>query len=227
MRMRRKKNLFPRLERCADITVKEPEKLKGRWRELLGRESLFVELGCGKGAFTARTAAEDPEAGFVAVERVADAIVVAMERAKAAELSNVRFVWADVKKLGDIFAPGEADGIYINFCDPWPSRKNAHKRLTAPGFLMSYREVLKKDGRIFFKTDNQELFTYSLKSFGQCGFECVSVTRDLHASGTCGIMTDYEEKFSAQGVPICRCEAVMRELPEEETGEEAPREEEK
>lgn len=208
MRMRRKKNLIPRLERCADITIRNPSELKGHWLDEIGGDKLFVEFGCGKGRFTAGLAETIPSSSLVALERVADAIVVAMERVHAQELNNVRFVCADVKCIPEIFAENEVSGIYINFCDPWPSRKNESKRLTAPGFLELYRSVLAPGGCIYFKTDNQELFTYSLKQFESCGFSLSEVTRDLHANGICGIMTDYEAKFHEQGMPICRCVAT-------------------
>lgn len=214
MRMRRKKNLFPRLERCEAVTIHEPTEMKGRWQKTLGGKELYIELGCGKGRFTAGLAETIPEDRLVAVERVADAIVVAMERVIVQGIENVRFICSDVKWLSEMFAKDEVSGIYINFCDPWPSRKNEAKRLTAPGFLKSYREVLKPKGKIFFKTDNQDLFTYSLKQFETCGYSLSEVTRDLHANCPCGIMTDYEAKFYEQGLPICRCVATKKPLME-------------
>lgn len=183
---------------------------------------LRLELGCGKGRFTAETAAQNPNILFIAVERVPDAMVIAMERVTALELHNVFFVDGDAAKLPEYFAPNEVDLIYINFCDPWPTKRHAKRRLTFAAFLKKYREVLKEGGQIHFKTDNRDLFEWSLTQFPQAGFELSEVTRDLHANGVCGVMTDYEEKFHNLGTPINRCVGTMGELPPEksEAGEE-------
>lgn len=215
MRMRKKKNLDPRMEACAALWVRDPAGMRGRWRELKpDAKALRLELGCGKGRFTAGTAAAHPEDLYVAVERVPDAMVTAMERCRDAGLTNVFFIDGDAAALSDCFAPGEVDLIYINFCDPWPSVKHAPRRLTHQNFLRSYREVLRDGGEIRFKTDNRALFEWSLFQFPKAGFELSQVTRDLHAAGVQGIMTDYEEKFHAQGVPINRCVGTKVELPD-------------
>ena len=167
MRMRKKKNLIPRMERCEACHVKDGFSIKGRWREALMPEAkeLRVELGCGKGRFTAETARQNPDILFIAVEKVPDALVVAMERAMAAELKNVFFVVGDAALMPDYFAPGEVDLIYINFCDPWPPKGQAKRRLTHRGFLDLYRKVLREDGQVHFKTDNQPLFDPSIGEF--------------------------------------------------------------
>lgn len=216
MRMRKKPNLIPRMERCAACQVRDPEARRGHWRDLMPEaKELRLELGCGKGRFTAETAAQNPDILFIAVERVPDAMVIAMERVTAMELHNVFFVDGDAAKLPEYFAPGEVDLIYINFCDPWPTKRHAKRRLTFVAFLKKYREVLKEKGQIHFKTDNRDLFEWSLTQFPQAGFELSEVTRDLHANGICGVMTDYEEKFHNMGTPINRCVGTMGPLPEE------------
>ncbi len=113
----------------------------------------------------------------------------------------------DAARLGEVFAPGEVSRIYINFCDPWPGSRHAKRRLTAPSFLKLYAEALAPGGEIRFKTDNLPLFDWSLETFEAEGWEVSEVTRDLHADGPRGIMTDYEAKFYAEGKPICRCVA--------------------
>jgi len=208
MRMRKKRNLIPRMARCAHLQVFEPETRRGVWRE--GDSPLYVELGCGKGRFTAETAAAEPEALYVAVERVPDAMVIAMERADRLGLANVRFLDMDAARLGEVFAPGEIDRLYINFCDPWPGNRHAKRRLTSHRFLPLYAEALRPGGEIHFKTDNVPLFDYSLEMFRSMGWAVSEVTRDLHADGVCGVMTDYEAKFYEQGIPICRCVAVYK-----------------
>ena len=215
MRMRKKKNLDSRMEACDTLWIKTPEEYKGRWRELKPDAAMVrLELGCGKGRFTAETAAAHPEDLYVAVERVPDAMVIAMERCRNMGLTNVFFIDGDAATLSDYFAPDEVDLIYINFCDPWPSVKHSRRRLTAEGFLRSYRKVLKDGGQIHFKSDNHDLFEWSLFQFPKAGFALSEVTRNLHENGICGIMTDYEEKFHSMGTPINRCVGTKGELPD-------------
>ena len=219
MRMRRMRNLEPRMEKCADYRIAEPAACKGRWRELMpGCEALWVEVGCGKGKFTAETAQANPQALLIAVERCREAMVVAMEKAKAMNLKNVFYIDMDVANMEDIFARGEIDRLFINFPDPWPRKKNAKRRLTHRSFLDKYCRSVREGGEIHFKTDNAPLFEYSLEEFAACGLEVKNLTRDLHANGPVGIMTGYEEKFRALGTPINRCEVVCRPfvLPPEE-----------
>ena len=214
MRMRKKPNLVPRMERCAELLIREPEERRGRWRALMPEaEELRLEIGCGKGRFTAETAAQNPQSLFVAIERVPDAMIIAMERVRNLGLNNVFFIDADAARLPDYFAPGEVDLIYLNFSDPWPSNRHAKRRLTHPDFLLRYRQVLKEGGEIRFKTDNHDLFEWSLFQFPKAGFALSEVTRNLHANGICGVMTDYEEKFHAMGIPINRCVGKMGQLP--------------
>ena len=223
MRMRKKKNLIPRMERCAAQLIRDPYAHQGHWRELMpGAKELRLELGCGKGRFTCQTAAADPDVLFIAVERVPDAMVMAMEKARSLALTNVFFVDADAAELPEFFAPDEVDLIYINFCDPWPRKKNAKRRLTYHTFLEKYKKVLKLGGQIHFKTDNAKLFEWSLPEMESCYLELHNLTRDLHANGPVGIMTGYEEKFYALGTPINRVEAVVvtkQPRPADEKGE--------
>ena len=210
MRMRKKKNLIPRMEACADWLIANPAALRGRWRELMPEaKELRLELGCGKGRFTVDTALAEPDVLLIAVEKVPDAMVVAMERAVEASLTNVRFLDEDALRLPELFAPGEVERIYINFCDPWPKKKQFKRRLTAPGFLALYRQVLAPGGEIWFKTDNLPLFDWSCETMAEAGFQLSEVTRDLHADGPVGIMTDYEKKFYGEGKPICRLVARL------------------
>ena len=225
MRMRRKKNLGPRMEACAAWQIKDPKALRGNWRSLMpGAKELRLELGCGKGRFTCQTAAANPDILFVAVERVPDAMVMAMEKARDMGLTNVFYVDADAALLPEFFAPEEVDLIYINFCDPWPPKRHAKRRLTHRNFLKLYREVLKEKGQIHFKTDNAPLFEFSVLEFPEAGYDLEEVTRDLHANGVCGIMTDYEEKFHNLGTRINRCVGIKGELPPQPEGEEEPKE---
>ena len=225
MRMRKKKNLLPRMERCEAYQIKDPYARKGRWHDLMPEaKEIRVELGCGKGRFTVETAAAEPDVLLIAVEKVPDAMVVAMERAAKAELHNVFFIDIDANQLPEIFDQGEVDRIYVNFCDPWPKSNQKRRRLTHGNFLKCYRQVLPMGGQIHFKTDNDKLFQWSVEEIPQYGFSLSEVTRDLHANGPVGVMTDYEAKFYELGKNINRCVATMEPWtePEEEPAEAAP-----
>ena len=219
MRMRKMKNLEPRMERCAAYRIATPEEKKGVWRSLKAdATALWVEVGCGKGKFTAETAQANPHVLLIAVERCREAMVVAMEKARDMGLTNVFFIDMDVAKIEEIFAAGEIDRLFINFPDPWPRKKNAKRRLTHRGFLDKYCRAVKEGGEIHFKTDNAPLFAFSLEEFAACGLQVNALTRNLHENGIVGIMTGYEEKFHALGTPINRCEVVCKPfvLPPEE-----------
>ena len=219
MRMRKMKNLEPRMERCGALRIAEPALLKGNWRSLKPDASaLWVEVGCGKGKFTAETAQANPDVLLIAVERCREAMVVAMEKAQAMGLKNVYYIDMDVANIEEIFAGFEIDRLFINFPDPWPRKKNAKRRLTHRGFLDKYCRVIKEGGEIHYKTDNAPLFEFSVEEFAACGLEVKNLTRNLHEHGIVGITTGYEEKFHALGTPINRCEVVCKpfELPKEE-----------
>lgn len=209
MRMRKKKNLIPRMERCADRLIRDPYDRRGKWRELMptARE-LRVELGCGKGRFTAGTAAAEPDVLFIAVEMVPDAMVVAMERCVREGLDNVFFVDANANQLPYFFAPGEVDRIYLNFSDPWPKARHARRRLTSLEYLARYDKILASDGQVEFKTDNRDLFDFSLEQIETSPVWTLAArTFDLHHDPLLNqgnIMTEYEEKFSSMDHPICK-----------------------
>ena len=197
------------MERCAALLTEKPEELRGRWLEAYpGRERLYVELGCGKGRFTADTAEGMPDTLYIAIERVPDAMILAMEKIARRGIENVRFIDGDAKLLNTMFSEGEADRIYINFCDPWPKSRDAKLRLTSPFFLRVYADVLKGGGQIHFKTDNAPLFDWSIAQLEAEGWELSEVTHDLHEKGPVGVMTDYEAKFVEQGMKINRLVAT-------------------
>ncbi len=211
MRMRKRNNLAPRMEACSAIWVKDGTQRKGKWRELMvDAKELRLEVGCGKGKFTVETAEANPDVLFLAVECVQEAMLLGMERALQMGLKNLYFLSIDAALLEDYFEENELDLIYLNFCDPWPRKKNAKRRLTFRTFLEKYKKVLKNEGEIHFKTDNSPLFEWSLEEFETCKLEIRNLTRDLHANGIVGVMTGYEEKFHALGTPINRCELIVK-----------------
>lgn len=206
MRMRKKKNCETRLEKSGDLWIREPELLKGKWNSEFGNENpIHIEIGCGKGKFICEMAQKYPDINFVAIEVVRDVMVLAMEKAQPLELKNLRFIIADAAKLTEYFQKGEARRIYLNFSDPWKKSRQAKRRLTHKNFLDIYKQVLLEGDFICFKTDNKNLYEFSLNSFAQENFKMSDITFDLHNSGFLdNVMTEYETKFSEQGMPIYR-----------------------
>lgn len=210
MRVRKKKNCAARMERCASIRITEPERYKGRWHELFGNDNpIHIEIGCGKGSFVCGMAEQNPDISFIAIEKVEDVIVMAMEKAMGAELKNVRFMDMDAERIDEFFEKGEISRIYLNFSDPWKKNKQAKRRLTHKNFLDRYKKVLNNGDYIWFKTDNKQLFEFSLNSFAAENFKLENITLDLHNSKFEGnVVTEYEQRFLDLGQPIYRLEAV-------------------
>ena len=187
------------------------EEKQGKWAEAFGRVApLHVELGTGKGDFISQLAERNPDINYIGIEMQQDVLYSAAKKIAALELKNVRLLVFDINKIQDIFAPGEVDRFYINFCDPWPKKRHVKRRLTHVGFLEKYRTLLKKGGEIHFKTDNRPLFDFSLEQFEEAKLEVRDVSFDLHAENReDNIMTEYERKFSGFGEKINRCEVVF------------------
>lgn len=209
MRPRTKKHLEERIARCEDIHITDPCRMKGNWR--IDGRPLHLEIGCGKGAFVCGMAARHPEVDFVAVEIVRNVIVMAMEKAAAAGLTNVRFISCDARMLEEIFAPGEVDRVYLNFSDPWPKTRQHKRRLTYPSFLNIYEHIMGGAGNceIHQKTDNRDLFDASLEYYREAGWSVRNVSFDLHGDGGAvdSAITEYEQRFMDRGQPIHRVEA--------------------
>jgi tRNA (guanine-N7-)-methyltransferase len=174
---------------------------------------LFLEIGCGKGAFINGLSEKYPDKRLLAVELVPDVLMMAMEKAFAAGLTNVRFHNGDAKELCNLLPPHSVNTIYLNFSDPWPKKRNAKRRLTSPLFLEMYKGLLAPDAVIYFKTDNIGLFEYSLETFAECGYTLSNVCYDLHNDAVLSannIQTEYEEKFSEKGFTINYLEARLK-----------------
>ena len=189
--------------------IKEPVELKGKWHDFLGNNNpIHIEVGMGKGRFLMDLARLHPEINYIGIERYTSVLLRAVQKMQEDELPNVHFLCIDAATLPDIFDRNEVDRIYLNFSDPWPKDRHARRRLTSSEFLARYDLFLAPDGRIEFKTDNQDLFTFSLEEIESSDKgPLVASTRDLHhdaAMNEGNIMTEYEEKFSAAGNPICK-----------------------
>ncbi len=208
MRMRKKKNGAARIEACGDLLIRDTAALlTDPGYAFSEMRPLYVEIGCGKGNFACGMAAKHPEHNLIAMERVADVACLALEKAKASaeeRPDNLRFLIGDAKNLAEWFPAHSVDGLYLNFSDPWPKSGHAKRRLTHRGFLELYRHILKPDGRLYLKTDNEGLFDFSLEEFAAEGLVTEWLTRDLHRSERAegNVMTEYEANFSAKGMPI-------------------------
>ncbi|MBQ3443574.1 MAG: tRNA (guanosine(46)-N7)-methyltransferase TrmB [Selenomonadaceae bacterium] len=202
MRLRKKPHTDEKLKLFADfVTVGDVQPItKDSTREL------YIELGTGKGDFITQIAERNPQINFIGLEVEATCVLAAARKVREHNLSNVRLIVFDVANIAELFAEHEVDRLYINFCDPWPKKRHAKRRLTHEKFLELYKKILKRGGEIFFKTDNRGLFDYSLEQFALAGLEVRDVTNDLHAEEPPdNIRTEYENKFSAAGVPINFC----------------------
>ena len=187
--------------------VQEPERLKGQWRDFFGNDRpLHIEIGMGKGQFLMALAAANPGINYLGIEKYSSVLIRALSKQEELALPNLRFLRLDAEGITDVFAPGEVARIYLNFSDPWPKDRHAHRRLTSDRFLARYVQFLAKDGCIAFKTDNRGLFDYSLETAKACGWQLDELTYDLHKSPyeEGNIHTEYEDRFSALGNPICR-----------------------
>lgn len=183
--------------------------LPGTWADVFGRRApLHVEIGVGKGDFLTELAARHPDVNYVGLEAQQGVLYFAARKAAARALKNIRLLVFDAARLTELFAPGEADRIYLNFSDPWPKKRHAKRRLTSEVFLARYAAVLRPGGEIRFKTDNEGLFAYSIETMKREGWRISEVTHDLHAlADPSNIMTEYERKFSARGAKIGRLTA--------------------
>lgn len=212
---------------ASEYVVKDPAALRGAWRSLfaaqgdtatgparktdgaepLERLQLHIEIGMGKGGFIHRMSALHPDVMYVGLEQYSSVLVKAISKLTADSRDNVKLICGDAKTLAEIFALGEVDRIYLNFSDPWPKARHAKRRLPGRTFLALYDRVLSPGGRLEFKTDNRELFDFALEEAAAAGWQTEALTYDLHRDeALCqgNVMTEYEEKFSRKGNPICK-----------------------
>ena len=213
MRLRKKPHTFEKLENFSDfVTVKTMDSsCAGNWKNFFGNDNpLYVELGTGKGDFISQMAEQNPQINFIGLEVEAAVVLTAARKINEKNLSNVKMIVFDINHIEEIFTEHEVDRLYINFCDPWPKKKHAKRRLTYITFLQKYKKILKPNGEIHFKTDNRGLFDFSLEQFQLANFNVSNVSYDLHANEPPeNVRTEYENKFSAAGVPINRCVVIV------------------
>ncbi|MBR2009589.1 MAG: tRNA (guanosine(46)-N7)-methyltransferase TrmB [Peptococcaceae bacterium] len=211
-RVRKQPGTREALMQYAPIVVLEPEQHKGKWQDVFGNANpIQMEVGMGKGKFISTMARQHPEINFIGVEVIEEVLLDAVKRMNRAEgiPENLRLVWINASLLEDLFLPGEVDRIFLNFSDPWPKTRHAKRRLTHKGFLDQYAAILKAEGQVHFKTDNQGLFEFSLNEFSACGWRLQNIQLDMYQKLPEGnVATEYETKFHNPGMPIYRLEAV-------------------
>ena len=161
----------------------------------------------GKGRFLHTLAKSNPQINYVGIEKYSSVLLRAIQKMEEDERPNLKFIRMDAEDIDKVFGKGEVDRIYLNFSDPWPKDRHAKRRLTSRQFFARYDQILKKEGHLEFKTDNQDLFTFSLEEVPEAGWKLDASTRDLHHDPVLSegnVMTEYEEKFSFKGNPICK-----------------------
>ena len=190
------------------FVIHEPEAQMGKWTEIFGNEKpIHIEFGMGKGRFLMGMAAQHPEINYIGIEKYSSVLLRAIQKMEEDELPNVRFLRMDAEDLCNVFDKEEISRIYLNFSDPWPKDRHAKRRLPSRQFLARYDEILKKDGKLEFKTDNRILFDFALEELEPAGWKADVVTFDLHGDEVLmegNVMTEYEERFSSIGNPICK-----------------------
>lgn len=210
MRLRNVRGSKEKIEEY-EFAINEPEILKGKWREEFGNDNpIHIEIGMGKGKFISTLAQTNPNINYIGIEKFSSVLVRAIQKQeqRQAPLENLRFIRFDAEKIREIFEDKEIDRIYLNFSDPWPKEKHAKRRLTSKQFLEKYKYVMNDEATIIFKTDNRDLFDFSLEQVKECGWNLLNYTFDLHNSEYLdgNVMTEYETKFVGMGIHINRLE---------------------
>ncbi len=192
----------------SEYVIPEESECAGKWRELFGNENpIHVEIGTGKGRFLMELAKVHPEISYVGIEKYSSVLLRAIQKMEEEPLSNVRFIRMEAEHILRYFTKGEVDRIYLNFSDPWPKERHAKRRLVSREFLDRYRALLKDGGHLEFKTDNRDLFDFGVEETEPAKWEIMEITYDLHHDEKMNrdnIMTEYEERFSSMGNPICK-----------------------
>lgn len=222
MRMRRLPWAEEYLDK-AEVVVKDPAAMKGRWREIVQGERVHLEIGCGKGDYWNLMAQKQPQDGWIAVEKNVSVAGIAVRKFDTMnnDLNRMRFICGDAEKLDEWFAEDEIDIIHLNFSDPWPKKRAHKKRLSSQSFIARYENILKKDGCIQMKTDNSSLFEYSVLQFQEGGWKLsefsVDYRREEHEED---VITEYEQRFLTLGQPIYRAVWIKNGGDEDEGSDE-------
>jgi tRNA (guanine-N7-)-methyltransferase len=201
MRLRKKWWARPEME-ASSLTITEPQKHKGKWKEeFKNQNDIYLELGCGRGKFLYTQALNNTNINYVGIDLKDEVLIYALKKLQEDEVTNARIMPMNIAQIEEVFDKDEISRIYINFCNPWPKRRQKKRRLTHTVFLNRYRKFLKLGSEIWFKTDDRELFEESQEYFKENDFEIKYLTYDLHSSDfTENVVTEYEEKFTSLGM---------------------------
>lgn len=188
--------------------IQEPSRMQNQWHACFGNDQLlYAEIGMGKGRFLMEMAKLHPDIGFIGIEKYSSVLLRALQKMDQEPQTNVRFIRMDAEEITEAFGEGELNRIFLNFSDPWPKERHQKRRLMSRQFLLRYDRILSKDGTIEFKTDNRALFDFALEELEPAGWKLKECTFDLHSDlrlNEGNVMTEYEQRFSAQGNPICK-----------------------
>lgn len=192
----------------SEFVIHDFKETKGSFKKLFGNENpLHIEIGMGKGKFIYRMAELHPEINYIGIEKYSSVLLRAVQKMEAEPLPNLKFIRMDAEEIEEVFDEGEVDKIYLNFSDPWPKDRHAKRRLPSKEFLARYDKILRKDGFLEFKTDNRGLFDFAVEQLPEADWKAEKITYDLHHDEEMvqgNVMTEYEEKFSSMGNPICK-----------------------
>lgn len=196
------------------FTIKNETENKGKWNMVFGNDNpIHIEIGMGKGQFIMTLASRNPDINYVGIEKYSSVLVRAIEKQEIEDLPNLYFIRMDAENIADVFEKGEINRIYLNFSDPWPKDRHAKRRLTSVQFLERYENILARAGHVIFKTDNRDLFDFSLEQVKLAPhWELLNYTFDLHHSEYVegNVMTEYETRFVEKGNAICRMEMIQK-----------------
>lgn len=200
----------------SEFTIKDETTYKGRWNEdvFKNENPIHIEVGMGKGQFIITMAENNPDINYIGIEKYSSVLVRAIEKQEEKQLPNLFFIRMEAENIADVFEKNEVSQIYLNFSDPWPKDRHAKRRLTSVQFLERYEKILKTKGHVIFKTDNRDLFDFSLEQEKEAPhWTLLNYTFDLHNSQYVegNVMTEYESRFVAKGNPICRMELQLSE----------------
>ena len=205
MRLRHVKGSEEKLNN-SNYIIKEPTKYKGKYSELFNNTNkIQIEIGCGKGNFIVTKAINNPDINYIAIEKQASVLVKVLY--KIDNLPNLKIIFCDAIKIDEVFDK-EIDTLYLNFSDPWPKNRHANRRLTSPIFLNKYEHIFKDECKIEMKTDNRNLFEYTLITLSEANYKLSEVKLDLYANlDEDNIQTEYEAKFVSKGMVIYKLKA--------------------
>mgnify|MGYP000891762605 CR=1 FL=1 len=191
------------------FSIQQPEQMKGKWHEVFQNDHpIHIEVGMGKGQFIIEMAKRNPEINYIGIEKYSSVLVRAVEKLEDFEQNNLRLIRMDAENIEEVFDKDEVDRIYLNFSDPWPKDRHAKRRLTSPRFLERYSKIFRDNNKIIMKTDNIDLFNYSVESLKEYGYNIDYLTNDLHSDKDNIITTEYEDKFTNKGIKINYFEAT-------------------